>query len=224
MQNTRASRPAPRLVAVAAFALFAANAAQAVDWTGYMRGGPAATSVSGKSRQCYGIGEFKYRLGNECDFYGEFQLAQAMKADGVDFNAVLMTNYYIPATESDKSANPADNFGVEQAYVEIKGIDIAPQALFWMGKRRDRDDVYIVDTFFTNVSGVGAGVENIDVGFGKFGFSGYKADTPASEIDGVLNTTAGNNGVARLHAQLYDMPVNPDGKLRLMATYSKGDS
>ena len=224
MQDTRGSRPAPRLVAAAAFALFAANAAHAVDWTGYMRGGPAATSESGKSRQCYGIGELKYRLGNECDFYGEFQLAQAMKADGVDFNAVLMTNYYSPATESDKSANPADNFGVEQAYVEMKGIDFAPQALFWMGKRRDRDDVHIVDTFFTNMSGVGAGVENIDVGFGKFGFAGYKADTPAQEVDGVLNTTAGNNGVARLHAQLYDIPVNPDGKLRLVATYSKGDS
>ena len=59
----------------------------------------------------------------------------------------------------------------------MKGVDIAPQALFWMGKRRDRDDVHIVDTFFTNMSGVGAGVENIDVGFGKFGFAGYKADS-----------------------------------------------
>jgi maltoporin len=106
----------------------------------------------------------------------------------------------------------------------MKGVDIAPQALFWMGKRRDRDDVHIVDTFFTNMSGVGAGVENIDVGFGKFGFAGYKADTPAVEVDGVLNTTAGNNGVGRIHAQLYDIPVNPDGKLRLVATLSKGDS
>ena len=218
MQFTRASRPAPRLVAAAAFALFAANAAHAVDWSGYMRGGPAATSESGKSRQCYGIGEFKYRLGNECDFYGEFQLAQAVKADGVDFNAVFMSNFYSPATETNSS------YGVEQAYVEMKGVDIAPQALFWMGKRRDRDDVHIVDTFFVNVSGVGAGVENLDVGFGKFGFSGYKADTPANEVDGVLNTAAGINGVGRVHAQLYDIPVNPDGKLRLMATVSKGDS
>jgi maltoporin len=183
-----------------------------------MRGGPAATDVSGKSRQCYGIGELKYRLGNECDFYGEFQLAQAVKADGVEYNAVLMTNYYSPATESNS------NYGIEQAYVEMKGIDIAPQALFWMGKRRDRDDVHIVDTFFTNMSGVGAGVENIDVGLGKLGFAGYKADTPAVEVDGVLNTTAGNNGVGRLHAQWYDIPVNPDGKLRLVATFSHGDS
>ena len=209
MQDTRGSRPAPRLVAVAALALLAGNAAHAVDWTGYMRGGPAATTVSGESRQCYGLNSpgLKYRLGNECDFYGEFQLAQAMKADGVDFNAVLMTNYYSPQTESN------NNYGIEQAYVEMKGVDIAPGALFWMGKRRDRDDVHIVDTFFTNMSGVGAGVENIDAGFGKFGFAGYKTDT-----------NGGANGIARLHAQLYDIPVNPDGKLRLVATFSKADS
>jgi maltoporin len=221
MQDTRASRPAPRLVAVAAFALFAANAAHAVDWTGYMRGGPAATTVSGESRQCYGLNSpgLKYRLGNECDFYGEFQLAQAVKADGVDFNAVLMTNFYSPQSETN------NNYGIEQAYVEMKGVDIAPQALFWMGKRRDRDDVHIVDTFFSNMSGVGAGVENIDAGFGKFGFSGYKTDsTPVRNSDGTLNEFAGNNGIARLHAQLYDIGVNPDGKMRLVATYSKADS
>jgi len=201
--------------------LVGASSAHAVDWTGYMRGGPAATTVSGESRQCYGLNSpgLKYRLGNECDFYGEFQLAQAVKADGVDFNAVLMTNYYSPQTESNH------DYGIEQAYVEMKGVDIAPQALFWMGKRRDRDDVHIVDTFFTNMSGVGAGVENIDVGFGKFGFAGYKTDsTPVRNSDGTLNQFAGNNGIARLHAQLYDIPVNPDGKLRLVATYSKADS
>jgi maltoporin len=129
-----------------------------------------------------------------------------------------MTNYYSPQTESN------DNYGIEQAYVEMKGVDIAPQALFWMGKRRDRDDVHIVDTFFTNMSGVGAGVENIDVGFGKFGFAGYKSDSAAQYVDGQLSTTAHNNGVGRIHAQLYDIAVNPDGKLRLVATYSKGDS
>ena len=219
MQDTRASRPAPRLVAAAAFALFAANAAHAVDWTGYMRGGPAATDVSGKSRQCYGIGELKYRLGNECDFYGEFQLAQAMKADGVDFNAVLMTNYYSPQTESNS------NYGVEQAYVEMKGVDIAPQALFWMGKRRDRDDVHIVDTFFTNMSGVGAGVENIDVGFGKFGFSGYKTDSAAQYVDGQLSTTAGTTTAsAACTRSCTTSPSTRTASCAWWPPYSKGDS
>jgi maltoporin len=211
--------PTPYRIAILAAAcatLLGASAARAVDWTGYMRGGPAATTVSGESRQCYGLNGpgLKYRLGNECDFYGEFQLAQAMKADGVDFNAVLMTNYYSPQTESN------NNFGIEMAYVEMKGIDFAPQTLFWMGKRRDRDDVHIVDTFFVNMSGVGAGFENVDLGFGKFGMSGYKSDSQNIH-DGTPN---GTNGGGRLHAQLYDIPVNPDGKLRIVGTYSHGDS
>jgi len=222
MQGTRGSRSPLRLVAAAVTALCAANAAHAVDWSGYFRGGPAATTVSGESRQCYGLNSpgLKYRLGNECDFYGEFQLAQAMKADGVDYNAVLMTNYYSPATESNRSPNPGDNFGIEMAYVEMKGIDFSPNTLFWMGKRRDRDDVHIVDTFFTNMSGVGAGFSNVDTGFGKFGLSGYKSDSPNTH-DGTPN---GTNGGGRIHADFYDMPVNPDGKLRATLTYSHGDS
>jgi len=199
--------------------LLCASAAHAVDWSGYFRGGPAITNVEGQSRQCYGLAGpgLKYRLGNECDFYGEFQLAQAFKAEGVDYNAVVMTNFYSPATETNKSGNVDDNFGIEQAYVEMKGLEFAPGVLFWMGKRRDRDDVHIVDTFFTNMSGVGAGVEGIGAGNGgmKFGFSGYKTDD---------NSASATNGSARLHAQLYDIPINPGGKLRLIGSYSHGDS
>jgi maltoporin len=206
----------PRILPAALIAsAFVAPAAQAVDWSGYMRSGPAATTVNGESRQCYGLHSddgkvvgTKYRLGNECDFYGEFQLAQAMKAEGVDYNAVLMTNFFSPQTESN------DNFGVEQAYVEMKGVDFAPGVLFWAGKRRDRDDVHIVDTFFTNMSGVGAGVEGIDVGSGmKMGFAYYKTDS--------ANVSDGNN---RLHAQLNDIPINPGGKGRVILSYSHADS
>jgi maltoporin len=206
--------------ATAMSALAAAPGAHAVDWTGYIRGGPAATNVHGESRQCYGLSgpALKYRLGNECDSYGEFQLSQAMKADGVDFNAVLMTHYYSPATEPNQSNNSSDTNGIDQAYVEMKGVDFAPQTLFWMGVRRDRTDVHIVDTFFTNLSGVGAGFKNVDLGgVGKFGFYGYKTDT--RDLPGTAT-----NGGARLHADFYDLVTNPDGKVRLIATYSHGDS
>jgi len=201
--------------------LLGASAAHAVDWSGYFRGGPAATTVSGESRQCYGLAGpgLKYRLGNECDFYGEFQLAQAMKADGVDYNVVLMTNFYSPQTETNK------DYGIEMAYVEMKGVDFAPNTLFWMGKRRDRDDVHIVDTFFVNMSGVGAGFTNVDLGGAKFGLSGYKSDSQSvrDPNTGAL-LPAGNNGGGRLHADLYDIGVNPDGKLRVVGTYARGDS
>ena len=206
-------------LAAAAAVLMSALPAHAVDWSGYMRGGPAATTASGKSRQCYSLAGpgLKYRLGNECDIYGEFQLAQAMKVDGVDVNAVLMTNYYSPATESGHSSNAADNYNIDMAYVEMKGVDIAPNTLFWMGKRRDRNDIHITDTFFVNLSGVGAGMSNIDLGFGKLGLSGYKTDVPATGAPGT-------NGGARLHADFYDIPTNPNGKLRALLSYGRGDS
>jgi len=34
----------------------------------------------------------KYRLGNECDIYGEFALSQGFKTEGVEYKALLMTN------------------------------------------------------------------------------------------------------------------------------------
>lgn len=207
MQTTRRPRHALRLSAVA-LALVGASSAHAVDWSGYFRGGPATTSVSGKSRQCYGLdgAGLKYRLGNECDFYGEFTLSQPMKVDGVEYSANLMTNFYSPNSETNGAST-----GVEQAYVDIKGLDFAPKATFWMGKRRDRNDVHIVDTFFVNMSGVGAGVTNVDLGGAKFGAAVYKTDSGAA------------TGGTRAHVDFFDIGVNDGGKLRVVGTVSKGD-
>ncbi len=62
--NTQPRTTALFRAAIACAAGLVGVSAHAVDWTGYMRGGPAATDVSGKSRQCYGIGELKYRIVN----------------------------------------------------------------------------------------------------------------------------------------------------------------
>ncbi|HUG23034.1 carbohydrate porin, partial [Piscinibacter sp.] len=62
-----------RIAFAAALAgLFASTAVHAVDWGGYFRAGPGATKKD-VSRACYGLNGpgLKYRLGNECDFYGE---------------------------------------------------------------------------------------------------------------------------------------------------------
>ncbi|HJW10499.1 MAG TPA: carbohydrate porin, partial [Albitalea sp.] len=82
-----------RLRAIAAaVAALGATGANAVDWGGYFRTGPGASTTSGAPRACYGLSGpgLKYRLGNECDFYGEFLLSQGMKSDGVDYKAYLM--------------------------------------------------------------------------------------------------------------------------------------
>lgn len=68
----------------AALALLASAAChvQALEWGGYFRAGPGA-SKKDASRACYGLSGpgLKYRLGNECDIYGEFFLSQDMKAE-----------------------------------------------------------------------------------------------------------------------------------------------
>ncbi len=48
--NTTLRTTAIFRAAVACAATFAGVSAHAVDWTGYMRGGPAVTDGSGKSR------------------------------------------------------------------------------------------------------------------------------------------------------------------------------
>src|SRR5574341_855821 len=194
-------------LAAAALCLLGTSA-HAVDWGGYFRAGPGA-SKKDASRACYGLpGEgMKYRLGNECDFYGEFMLSQGAKADGVEYKANLMTNLWEGNTNGDTS-----KVGINQMFVEAKGFDIAPTANFWIGKRfYGRADVHIVDTFFTNMSGVGAGVNEVAAGPGKLAFAYFHSD---------LDTQKSGN---RLNAELYDLGVNPGGKLRLVGTLTQGN-
>ena len=192
--------------------------AQAVDFDGYLRAGPGATSKDA-ARACYnlGISGGHYRLGNECDFYGEFGLAQTGNVDGVAWKAKVMFNEYNPGTDVGPSKS-----SFEQMYVEGKGFDISPGTNFWVGKRfYGRADVHILDTFFVNMSGVGAGADEIAVGGGKLGFAYFSSDSGAGFGDGGTGTST--NPGARLNVDLTELPVNPGGTLRVTGTYTKGN-
>jgi len=196
-----------RATALAAAATLAMANAHAVDWGGYLRAGPGA-SKKDASRACYNLpGDGQHwRLGNECDFYGEFQLSQNFKSDGVEYKALLMTNMWEGTTNGDTS-----KLGINQMYVEGKGYDISPDTTFWAGKRfHGRADVHIVDKFFTNLSGVGAGFDT-PMGGAKLGISYFKTDANA--------TNSGN----RLNLDAYDIAANPGGKLRFVGTLTQGN-
>jgi maltoporin len=201
-----ARKPLTCLGAAAAM-LLAAPLAHAVDWGGYFRAGPGATKKDA-SRACYGLSGpgLKYRLGNECDFYGEFALSQNFKSDGLEYKAYLMTNLFNPGTDTDDS-----KLGINQMYMEGKGFDISPNTNFWIGKRfYGRADVHIVDTFYTNMSGVGAGADGIAVGPGKLALAWFRTDGGAAQPG------------SRFNADLTDIAVNPGGKLRVTATATNG--
>jgi maltoporin len=200
---SRTARTPLTLAAFAAAIAGLATPASAVDWGGYFRAGPGATKKDA-SRACYGLNGpgLKYRLGNECDFYGEFLLSQGFQKEGIDYKAHLMTNLYNPATDSGDA-----KLGINQMFVEAKGFDVMPGSTFWIGKRfYGRADVHIVDTFYVNMSGVGAGVDGIAAGPGKLNLAWFRSDAAANR--------SGN----RFNADLGDIGVNPGGKLRVTGT------
>ena len=213
------SYPSPPLfktrLACAGLLLASASASQALDYNGYFRAGPGLTSGSA-SRACYalngGSSGIKYRLGNECDFYGEFQLSQPFKKDGIEYRATLMVNHYTGATEPAAGKNADKKLEIEQMFAEARGFDIAPLATFWIGRERGRrGDVHIVDTFFTEMVGVGAGFRGQPLGGGQIGAAFYKTDSDAAR--------PGN----RLNVEYVGLPVNPNGALNVFLTATKGD-
>lgn len=213
MKRTTTILAMPTLV-VAGLAA-SAMPAQALDYSGYFRAGPGLTSQNA-SRACYGLNGgtsgMKYRLGNECDFYGEFVLSQPFSKDGIEYRATLMVNHYTPATEPAAGKGFDQNLHVEQMFAEARGFDVAPKATFWIGKERGRRvDVHIVDTFFTEMAGVGAGFKGQPAGPGQLGVAFYKTDSDA--------VRPGN----RLNVEYVGVPTGADGALNFFATATKGD-
>jgi len=216
--STYHQRRVTALSVVAMTAMLGAPGASALDFDGYFRAGPGATSGD-SSRACYNlpISGGHYRLGNECDFYGEFGLAQTGTVEGVTYKAKVMFNEYNPGTDIGKSSS-----SFEQMYVEGRGFDVSPGTNFWIGKRfYGRTDVHILDTFFVRMDGVGAGADSIAVGGGKLGFAYFSSDTGAGFGD--PGTGLSTNPGVRLNADLTELPVNPGGKLRITGTYTDGN-
>lgn len=194
-------------IALAALLACTAGTSSALDFGGYFRAGPGATSKN-LSRACYGLAGpgLKYRLGNECDFYGEFMFSQPFTKDGVEYRASVMPSIYNAGTSTGGS-----DLSLAQMYAEAKGLDVLPEATFWVGKRfYGRADVHILDTFFVQMDGVGGGVEGIPVGPGKLGVAYFREDGSANQ--------PGN----RFNIDYKDIAANPGGKLRFTGTLTDG--
>lgn len=207
------------LLAAAAISLLSTGAS-AVDWGGYTRIGPGQKQASGDGKRCYSGGEGAGmgsqapgkggigRLGNECETYGEFQLSQNMSAGGVNYKALMMTNFY--GTGSTPDNTPALN----QLYVEAKGYDVAPDTTFWIGRRfYHRADVHFDDSFYVHgglQGATGAGADGINAGIGSLGVAVFRKD----------DATVGGNAGTLLNLDLQDIASNPNGKLRLTASFT----
>ncbi|WP_336313994.1 Fe-S cluster assembly ATPase SufC [Escherichia coli] len=162
--------------------------AMAVDFHGYARSGIGWTG-SGGEQQCFQTtgAQSKYRLGNECETYAELKLGQEVWKEG-DKSFYFDTNVaYSVAQQNDwEATDPA----FREANVQGKNlIEWLPGSTIWAGKRfYQRHDVHMIDFYYWDISGPGAGLENIDVGFGKLSL----AATRSSEAGG-SSSFASNN-------------------------------
>ncbi|MCV2534315.1 maltoporin [Enterobacter wuhouensis] len=217
-------RKLPLAVAVAAGVMSAQ--ALAVDFHGYARSGIGWTG-SGGEQQCFQAtgAQSKYRLGNECETYAELKLGQEVWKEG-DKSFYFDTNVaYSVAQQNDwEATDPA----FREANVQGKNlIEWLPGSTIWAGKRfYQRHDVHMIDFYYWDISGPGAGLENIDVGFGKLSLAATRSQEAGGSYIFTSNNTYHNfkdtaNDV--FDVRLAQMEVNPGGTLELGADYGRAN-
>ncbi|MDU2939438.1 MAG: maltoporin [Enterobacteriaceae bacterium] len=219
-------RKLPLAIAITAGILSAH--AGAVDFKGYARSGIGWTG-SGGEQQCFQAtgAQSKYRLGNECETYAELKLGQEVWKEG-DKSFYFDTNVaYSVAQQNDwEATDPA----FREANVQGKNlIDALPGSTIWAGKRfYQRHDVHMIDFYYWDISGPGAGIENIDLnGIGKLSF----AATRSQEAGG--STTFGSQAyyddTKDTANDVYDvrlagLETNPDGMLEFGVDYGRANT
>ncbi|MEA5225852.1 maltoporin [Enterobacter cloacae] len=217
-------RKVPLALAIAAGIMSAQ--AGAVDFKGYARSGIGWTG-SGGEQQCFattGTGGTKYRLGNECETYAELKLGQEVWKEG-DKSFYFDTNvaYSVSQQNDWESTSPA----FREANVQGKNlIEWLPGSTIWAGKRfYQRHDVHMIDFYYWDISGPGAGIENIDLGFGKLSL----AATRSSESGGSATFADRYENGDRVYdnivpndvfdVRLAGLETNPGGTLELGVDY-----
>lgn len=214
----------PLAIAIAAGILSAQ--AGAVDFKGYARSGIGWTG-SGGEQQCFQAtgAQSKYRLGNECETYAELKLGQEVWKEG-DKSFYFDTNvaYSVSQQNDWESTSPA----FREANVQGKNlIEALPGSTIWAGKRfYQRHDVHMIDFYYWDISGPGAGIENIDLGFGKLSLAATRSSESGgsatfADRDALGNRIYYDNLVPNdvFDVRLAQMQINDGGTLEFGVDY-----
>lgn len=210
-----------------------------LEFTGYLRAGTGGNSDGGRQlcTQLPGA-PAKYRLGNECEIFGEIGLGgTAFRGDdGAQFDFHTMVSYGVPGQGAAESVTPS----LAQAWVSGTRLlsGRLNSAMFWAGKRYYlRQDVHINDFFYWDSSGTGGGVQDIDLGLGKLSYAFFH-DTnnelannyTVVDIRGVSHDVTGatflpnDRSVNRHDLRLSGIRTNTDGLLTVGGDLRTSDS
>lgn len=217
------------LLCSATVATIAAHPAQALEFGGYMRSGLASNNRGG-DQVCFGLpGVAKYRLGNECETYGELALGQEIyqNEDGVKFKYNIMGGIKAISNESGESLTQGGDRDIflVQNWIGATGLGngAMKEATFWVGKRYyQRHDVHINDFFYWNNSGIGAGMEGLPFGPGKLSVALRRDSDDVTVTSSAATNNRGRSGTS-LDMRLANISVNPGGELEFGVDLRKSD-
>ena len=152
------------------------------EFHGYFRSGYGQNSTGGQqvAFQAPGAGA-KYRLGNEAETYGEFIFVNNwLNPDHATDKAWMKTEVMLEANTSNSASYASfpgafrnDQFRLREAFVQAGNVlERQPDAKFWAGERYYRRyHIEINDFYPLDMSGYGAGVEDLHIKFGKLAVS-----------------------------------------------------
>lgn len=178
------------------------------EFHGYFRSGYGLNGEGGQqvAFQAPGAGA-KYRLGNETETYGEFILVNNwLNPNHSSDKAWVRTEAMIESNTTNSASyasfpNGNDQFRLREAFVQAGNIfDIQPDAKFWAGERYYRRQHIEIDDFYPlDMSGYGAGIEDLDLRFGKMAVSFLAGARPD------IVTENGNVPKSNIDVRFYDL-------------------
>ena len=180
------------------------------EFHGYFRSGYGLNSVGGQQVAFEAPGaDAKYRLGNEAETYAELIFVNNWLNPLHDSDKAWMKTEFMIETNTTNSENSAnflggvgnDQFRLREAFVKAGNVlESQPNATFWAGERYYRRQHVDIDDFYPlDLSGYGAGVEDLDLKFGKLAVAFLNAARPD------IITQNGNLAKSNIDVRLYDL-------------------
>lgn len=188
--------------------LILSNAVSALDINGYFRTG-IGSSDNGQTQECFQLtgAPSKYRLGNECEQYGELTAKQnliSLKDNStISINGMLqLYNQYGKSL----SFSGEDGFTrLNQIYLNWENISYLNGANIWAGRRYyNRNDINMSDFYYWNQSATGFGIDDYKI-------NGLSLSYAFSRKDNVFQ----EKYINRHDVTVKDIDINKNNKLNV---------
>jgi maltoporin len=148
----------------------------------------------------------KYRLGNEAETYAELVFVNNWinpnrEASGAWFKTEVLV---MAITKNVSSFDPSSDFRFREAFGQAGNVLPGrwKSSKFWAGNRYYmRRDIHLNDFWYTDYSGYGGGVEDVDLGVGKFALAYIGSANPT------MLTVQGVVPKSTVDARLYDIKL-----------------